>query len=435
MTLRPEILKPRLNEKVKLNIVSDAYATPRHTLFAHGKNENKIEVTELRGNYNRNLRKLALIKTAHSIKHLQETHSTLDPKLFAFADEIRVTAIFKDTFEKDDPFEHYNAKEIISLFGNREQMKISRSPLMIESARVHGTTAKGKLHRQIKDRETKELLTAMHAEIKRELRKLKRINTVNRSEHDLEYHIFITEQIGAIIANYIDPNRGKQNEELRKVRPSQDIESQQWCKLAVALPKLEMNHNGRMNRKNRPHEQGRTPKHLNRLLTDPNRRIFSKKAKSLGGTVIIDCSGSMDLSETQIEQMVKSASGSTIWAYSSSCSNNDIENCWLLAHNGKSVRYLPRFHGGNGVDLPALAHAYRNKRHRSDLMIWISDGRVTGHKDSGSRNLRIATAKFIKKFMIENEPKLDMVRVVIAPSGEKLSVNVGFGVDFFRPFF
>jgi hypothetical protein len=28
-----------------------------------------------------------------------------------------------------------------------------------------------------------------------------------------------------------------------------------------------------------------------------------------------------------------------------------------------------------------------------------------------------------------------MKRVVIAPSGEKLTVNVGFGVDFFRPFF
>jgi hypothetical protein len=30
---------------------------------------------------------------------------------------------------------------------------------------------------------------------------------------------------------------------------------------------------------------------------------------------------------------------------------------------------------------------------------------------------------------------LDMTREVIAPSGEKLTVNVGFGVEFFRPFF
>lgn len=47
----------------------------------------------------------------------------------------------------------------------------------------------------------------------------------------------------------------------------------------------------------------------------------------------------------------------------------------------------------------------------------------------------ISDSKFIKKFMEENEPRLDMRRPVIAPSGEKLTVNVGFGVDFFRPFF
>jgi hypothetical protein len=47
----------------------------------------------------------------------------------------------------------------------------------------------------------------------------------------------------------------------------------------------------------------------------------------------------------------------------------------------------------------------------------------------------IADSKHIKKFLNDNEPRLDLNRVVIAPSGEKLTVNVGFGVDFFRPFF
>jgi hypothetical protein len=28
-----------------------------------------------------------------------------------------------------------------------------------------------------------------------------------------------------------------------------------------------------------------------------------------------------------------------------------------------------------------------------------------------------------------------MTKTIMAPSGEKLIVNVGFGVDFFRPFF
>ena len=47
----------------------------------------------------------------------------------------------------------------------------------------------------------------------------------------------------------------------------------------------------------------------------------------------------------------------------------------------------------------------------------------------------IADSKFIRKFLNDNEPRLDLTRIIIAPSGEKLTVNVGFGVDFFRPFF
>jgi hypothetical protein len=50
-------------------------------------------------------------------------------------------------------------------------------------------------------------------------------------------------------------------------------------------------------------------------------------------------------------------------------------------------------------------------------------------------SMPIADSKFIRKFMDENEPRLDMRKTVTAPSGEKLTVNVGFGVDFFRPFF
>jgi hypothetical protein len=47
----------------------------------------------------------------------------------------------------------------------------------------------------------------------------------------------------------------------------------------------------------------------------------------------------------------------------------------------------------------------------------------------------IADSKYIKQFMDDNEPRLDMRKTVTTPSGEKLTVNVGFGADFFRPFF
>jgi hypothetical protein len=47
----------------------------------------------------------------------------------------------------------------------------------------------------------------------------------------------------------------------------------------------------------------------------------------------------------------------------------------------------------------------------------------------------ISDSKYIRTFMNENEPRLNMFKEVIAPSGERLAVNVGFGVEFFRPFF
>jgi hypothetical protein len=47
----------------------------------------------------------------------------------------------------------------------------------------------------------------------------------------------------------------------------------------------------------------------------------------------------------------------------------------------------------------------------------------------------IMDSKFIRGYMVENEPRLDLNREIIAPSGEKVNVSIAFGVEFFRPFF
>jgi hypothetical protein len=49
-------------------------------------------------------------------------------------------------------------------------------------------------------------------------------------------------------------------------------------------------------------------------------------------------------------------------------------------------------------------------------------------------SMPIMDSKHIKKFMVENEPGLDLNKEVIAPSGEKVMVDIAFGVEFFRPF-
>jgi hypothetical protein len=65
---------------------------------------------------------------------------------------------------------------------------------------------------------------------------------------------------------------------------------------------------------------------------------------------------------------------------------------------------------------------------------------VEGDTNQGTINkfiegLPIMDSKFIRNFIDENEPKLDLRKTVMAPSGVKVDVEINFGVEFFRPFF
>lgn len=65
---------------------------------------------------------------------------------------------------------------------------------------------------------------------------------------------------------------------------------------------------------------------------------------------------------------------------------------------------------------------------------------IDGNSDKGYigkfvEELPIMDSKFIRNFMRENLPSLDLTRTVIAPSGEKVTFDVTFGAEFFRPFF
>ena len=51
------------------------------------------------------------------------------------------------------------------------------------------------------------------------------------------------------------------------------------------------------------------------------------------------------------------------------------------------------------------------------------------------QQMPIADSKFIRNYLAECEPKLDLDRTITAPSGEKVTISVAFGAEFFRPFF
>lgn len=50
-------------------------------------------------------------------------------------------------------------------------------------------------------------------------------------------------------------------------------------------------------------------------------------------------------------------------------------------------------------------------------------------------NLPIKDSQDFKKYVRENKPGLDLTQTATTPSGDKIQVEIGFGVEFFRPFY
>jgi hypothetical protein len=47
----------------------------------------------------------------------------------------------------------------------------------------------------------------------------------------------------------------------------------------------------------------------------------------------------------------------------------------------------------------------------------------------------IRDSQEFRKFIQDNKPGLDLTQTVTTPSGDEIQVNIGFGVEFFRPFY
>jgi hypothetical protein len=174
-------------------------------------------------------------------------------------------------------------------------------------------------------------------------------------------------------------------------------ESKGWVPFRLSKPDLTVSHTGKLGRRVIRGQEGKYPHYIDRLVTDPERRIFRKKTRSLGAVVVLDCSGSMGWSESDIDKLIQSCSGATILAYSSG-GNDDEPNAWVVARRNQRVRRLPDFPGGNGVDGPALRYAVSKLRTSSvNPVIWVSDQRVTGLGDVPSQQLRAETDALVKR--------------------------------------
>ena len=113
----------------------------------------------------------------------------------------------------------------------------------------------------------------------------------------------------------------------------------------------------------------------------------------------------------------------------------------ILPKSGNTVKVKPLTYG-EIIELDKMAEQYPVGRiapkvtWRLTKMIQEIDGNNDkSHIAMFVENLPIADSKHIRNFLKENQPSLDLTKTVYAPSGEKVTFDVAFGVEFFRPFY
>ena len=178
-----------------------------------------------------------------------------------------------------------------------------------------------------------------------------------------------------------------------------------WTELRVEKLPLTVLVPGTIGKKRIASNTGRHPRRLHRYLTDPEMRIFDRTIKGIGGVMVLDCSGSMDLTKKQIRQILEAAPGMTVLGYTDR--GEGTPNAWVLADKGRMVEELPFTGSGNGVDLPALEWGIAHKQRSNSPVMWVSDGGVCGNGQGSSTQLTMQCIKYVIRNRIIVVPHLD----------------------------
>lgn len=150
------------------------------------------------------------------------------------------------------------------------------------------------------------------------------------------------------------------------------------------------------------HDHGAVLGAVHRFASDG--RIFTRKKRQVGGTVLVDASGSMGFSKADIEKIVRTAPLATVAVYAGRQRNGVL---MIVASKGRMVsRVMLRMVAslrGNIVDGPALRWLARQPGPR----FWISDGLVTGVSDRQSVDLVVDVTRICGKAAITRVDTVD----------------------------
>ncbi|HEV3213693.1 MAG TPA: hypothetical protein VGZ03_09900 [Acidimicrobiales bacterium] len=170
-----------------------------------------------------------------------------------------------------------------------------------------------------------------------------------------------------------------------------------------------------------PAPSGRRVVRAARLVTDPARRAFEQPARTGGGVVVVDQSGSMSITPEELTALVTRAPGALVVGYSHAPGSSGVPNAWILAQGGRSATRIPSGNVGNGVDGPVLRFAL-SRRRPGEPLIWISDGQVTDSGDHADPDLAAACARLVVRYGIVMVPS---VREAIDRLGARRTLRHG----------
>lgn len=136
----------------------------------------------------------------------------------------------------------------------------------------------------------------------------------------------------------------------------------------------------------------------------------------------------IDLSEIKVKDFNLKEDSNGEYPFFLEKSKVDITFTFLTLKQEKEIDSIKKSWNGNGV-APIVT---------KQLEMMIKS--VAGNRDlltirNFVENLPIKDSQDFKKFISENKPGLDLTQTVTTPSGENIHVEIGFGVEFFRPFY
>lgn len=145
------------------------------------------------------------------------------------------------------------------------------------------------------------------------------------------------------------------------------------------------------------------------LVPAADGRAFGLKRRIHGGAILIDCSGSMQLTAEELTSLVSRAPAATIALYAGS-RGVQSGSLVVVAKNGRFAEIEKATAGlgkGNIVDGPALRWLSDQDAPR----IWVSDGHVTGRGDESAINLDRETDSIVATARIRRIGSLEELGV------------------------